>query len=74
MRFKVDENLPVDVAEFLRPNGHDAMTIFDQQMVGEPAVQCPETILFRDRCQSFAGHTGVSILTIDTYDESWPRH
>ena len=35
MRFKVDENLPIDVAEVLRANGHDAMTIFDQEMVGE---------------------------------------
>ena len=35
MRFKVDGNLPIDVAELLRANGHDAMTIFDQQMVGE---------------------------------------
>lgn len=35
MRFKVDENLPIDVAEILRAKGHDAMTIFDQQMVGE---------------------------------------
>jgi len=39
MRFKVDENLPIDVAELLRGNGHDAMTIFDQQMVGEPDPQ-----------------------------------
>jgi len=36
MRFKVDENLPIDAAELLRANGLDAMTIFDQQMVGEP--------------------------------------
>lgn len=35
MRFKVDENLPIDVAEVLRANGHDVMTIFDQKMVGE---------------------------------------
>ena len=35
MRFKIDENLPVEVAELLRANMHDAMTIFDQQMVGE---------------------------------------
>jgi hypothetical protein len=33
MRFKVDENLPIDVAEILRANNHDAMTIFDQEMV-----------------------------------------
>lgn len=35
MRFKVDENLPAEVAELLRVNMHDAMTIFDQHMVGE---------------------------------------
>jgi predicted nuclease of predicted toxin-antitoxin system len=35
MRFKVDENLPLEVAELLRANMHDAMTIFDQNMVGD---------------------------------------
>jgi len=35
MRFKVDENLPIDAAELLRAIGHDAMTIFDQQMIRE---------------------------------------
>ncbi len=35
MRFKIDENLPVEVADLLRANMHDAMTIFDQHMVGE---------------------------------------
>ena len=35
MRFKVDENLPAEVAELLRLHGHDAMTIFDQKMVGD---------------------------------------
>jgi len=33
--FKVDENLPVEVAEMLKAAGHDAMTIFDQSMVGD---------------------------------------
>ncbi len=35
MRFKVDENLPSEVADLLRSHGHDALTIFDQQMCGE---------------------------------------
>lgn len=35
MRFKVDENLPVDVAEILRSAGHDALTVFDQMLVGK---------------------------------------
>ncbi|MCU0720120.1 MAG: DUF5615 family PIN-like protein [Pirellula sp.] len=39
MRFKVDENLPIDVAEILRANNHDATTIFDQEMVGQPDLK-----------------------------------
>ncbi len=35
MRFKIDENLPIEVADLLRANRHDAMTIFDQHMIGE---------------------------------------
>ena len=34
MRFKVDENLPDDIAEALRSRGHDAMTVHDQSMRG----------------------------------------
>ncbi len=35
-KFKVDENLPVEVAELLRGAGHDAVTIAQQSMVGYP--------------------------------------
>ncbi|HQZ96217.1 MAG TPA: DUF5615 family PIN-like protein [Pyrinomonadaceae bacterium] len=35
MRFKIDENLPVEVASILRSAGHEAMTVFEQNMVGE---------------------------------------
>ena len=34
MRFKVDENLPVEVAEALRQSGHDAVTVLEQQHGG----------------------------------------
>jgi len=30
MRFKVDENLHVEIAALLRERGHDALTVFDQ--------------------------------------------
>ena len=30
MRFKVDENLHVEIAALLRDRGHDAQTVFDQ--------------------------------------------
>ena len=36
MRFKIDENLPVEAAQLLNAAGHEAATIHDQQMVGQP--------------------------------------
>ncbi|HRY14259.1 MAG: DUF5615 family PIN-like protein [Candidatus Competibacteraceae bacterium] len=36
MRFKVDENLPVEIADLLRRHHYDAMTILEQQMTGQP--------------------------------------
>ena len=35
MKFKIDENLPVEVAELLRQVGYDAMTVLDQHLGGE---------------------------------------
>ncbi len=60
MRFKIDENLPVEVADLLRAKMHDAMTIFDQHMIGEldPKVASPSEypgiIILRPRTQSKA--------------------
>jgi predicted nuclease of predicted toxin-antitoxin system len=34
MKFKVDENLPVEVAELLRDFGYDATTVLEQQLGG----------------------------------------
>lgn len=36
MRFRIDENLPTESAGVLCDAGHDALTIHDQHMVGEP--------------------------------------
>jgi predicted nuclease of predicted toxin-antitoxin system len=36
MRFKIDENLPIEAAPLLEAAGHEAATIHDQQMVGQP--------------------------------------
>ena len=36
MKFKVDENLPVEVAGSLRQAGHDAATVWDQSLSGSP--------------------------------------
>lgn len=34
MRFKVDENLPVELSELLRSSGHEADTVADQHVSG----------------------------------------
>ncbi len=34
MRFKIDENLPVEVAELLREEGHEAETVLEQGLGG----------------------------------------
>ncbi len=36
MQFKTDENLPEEVAELLRSAGHDASTVTEQGLGGEP--------------------------------------
>ena len=36
MRFKIDEDLPVEVAQRLVAASHDAPTILDQNMSGRP--------------------------------------
>jgi predicted nuclease of predicted toxin-antitoxin system len=39
MRFKVDQNLPVEFVPLLQQAGHDAVTVFDQQLIGAPDPQ-----------------------------------
>lgn len=36
LRFKIDENLPVEVAEVFRNAGYDAETVLDEELGGEP--------------------------------------
>ena len=83
MRFKVDENLPIDVAEILRANNHDAMTIFDQEMVGQPDLKVASVCRAEERAlitldldfsdiRTYppAAHAGFIILRLRTMDLS----
>ena len=36
MKFKIDENLPVEIASLLEGDGHDAVTVSQQQLCGVP--------------------------------------
>ena len=38
MKFKIDENLPTEVAQRLQEAGYDAATVLDQQLGGEADV------------------------------------
>jgi predicted nuclease of predicted toxin-antitoxin system len=38
MKFKIDENLPVEVANLLRSEGHDAVTVYEEHLAGKPDV------------------------------------
>jgi hypothetical protein len=35
VRFKTDENLPIEAATLLRQHGHDALTVSDQSLAGD---------------------------------------
>jgi predicted nuclease of predicted toxin-antitoxin system len=39
MRFKTDENIPIEVTELLRQHQHDALSVHDQQMAGQADPQ-----------------------------------
>lgn len=39
MRFKLDENLPLDAVLLLREAGHDAVSVLEQDLGGEPDDQ-----------------------------------
>lgn len=50
MRFKVDENLPLIVAQHLRDAGHDAITVVEQNMVGAKDATLAEVCQNEQRC------------------------
>jgi predicted nuclease of predicted toxin-antitoxin system len=55
-KFKVDENLPVEVAELLRKAEYDALTVYDENLVGEKDPQIASA------CQS----EKRALVTLDT--------
>ena len=56
MRFKLDENLPVDLARLFRAAGHDALTVLDQNLQGARDPDLADVCMLEDR----------AIVTLDT--------
>ena len=48
-RFKVDENLPREAQELLHSAGHDAHTVHDERLVGQPDSTILDVCLNEDR-------------------------
>ncbi len=84
LKFKVDENLPVETAEFLVNAGHDALTVADQQMAGEDdpklALVCQQEgraiitldLDFSDiRVYPPSQYAGIIVLRLARQDKAW---
>ncbi|MBP8911127.1 MAG: DUF5615 family PIN-like protein [Phycisphaerae bacterium] len=56
MRFKTDENMPLEVVDLLRAAGHDAQSVFDQGLSGKPDDQIASICRREDR----------AIITLDS--------
>jgi len=49
MKFKTDENLPMEMADLLRAADHDATTVVDQELRGEDDIRIIEACLQEGR-------------------------
>lgn len=49
MNFKIDENLPLEVAELLREAGHDALTVDEQALSGSSDVDLAQVCKTEER-------------------------
>lgn len=49
MRFKADENLPLEVAEVLRSAGHDVMGVVEQGLSGAPDPDVAGICVYENR-------------------------
>jgi hypothetical protein len=56
MKFKIDENLPVEVANLIRQAGYDAVTVLEQHLGGAPDPEIASV------CQE----EGRASITLDT--------
>jgi predicted nuclease of predicted toxin-antitoxin system len=56
MKFKTDENIPLEAVDLLRAAGHDAYSVFDQSLSGRPDSEIA----------SICKREGRALITLDT--------
>ncbi len=49
MKMKTDENLPIDVVEMIRREGHDVVSVIDQRLAGKSDPVVAEVCRIEDR-------------------------
>jgi predicted nuclease of predicted toxin-antitoxin system len=49
MKFKIDQNLPVEAVDLLVASGHDALTVYQQQLGGAPDRRIVDVCLAEGR-------------------------
>ena|ERR1035437_5409161 len=49
MKFKIDQNLPIEAADLLQAAGYDAMTVYQQSLGGAPDERIVEVCKDEDR-------------------------
>ena len=49
MKFKIDQNLPIEAADLLTAAGHDAVTVYQQSLGGPPDEPIVEVCKDEDR-------------------------
>jgi len=49
MKFKIDENLPLEIKNLLTQAGHDALTVKDQNLTGKPDTNLAAVCLAEGR-------------------------
>ena len=50
MKFKIDENLPVEFVDVLKVAGHRAMTVAEQELQGKVDSEIIDTYSKENRC------------------------
>lgn len=87
MKFKVDENLPVEVTQRLQAEGYDALSVLDQRMGGEADANLAEICQQEKRAiitldLDFAdirtyppqSHSGLIVLRLNRQDKPHILH
>ncbi|MFB3893509.1 MAG: DUF5615 family PIN-like protein [Phycisphaerae bacterium] len=84
MKFKLDENLPIEAADFLRAAGHDALNVSDEGLKGAKDPEIRAACAKEDRelitldfdfadIRSYPPQTGPGHIIINPARQSKPR-